>query len=280
MEHQAFRKGGEIVGLEILGTTMYTCVVLIVNLQMALSINYFTYIQHLFIWGSVLFWYLFLLGYGAMSPTISSTAFMVFIEACAPSPSFWLVTLFVSIATLFPFFTYSAVQRRFFPMCHQMIQLMSFSGNLEDPEYCQMVRRRSSTPTNVGYTARFKAKSKSFQEEPWGADFRLETFFPTVFGSWICRAIQRENTICFTNPFMYIFASTNPSQVRDTNTSLRQLQRQVCIWLCMLNARRDLDRSGKRGKMLGIRYVSNWVESCSCRVFEYGGRIRFFSNGN
>lgn len=177
MEHQAFRKGGEIVGLEILGTTMYTCVVLIVNLQMALSINYFTYIQHLFIWGSVLFWYLFLLGYGAMSPTISSTAFMVFIEACAPSPSFWLVTLFVSIATLFPFFTYSAVQRRFFPMCHQMIQLMSFSGNLEDPEYCQMVRRRSSTPTNVGYTARFEAKSKSFEGEPWGADFRLETFF-------------------------------------------------------------------------------------------------------
>ncbi|KAI8528726.1 hypothetical protein RHMOL_Rhmol12G0169700 [Rhododendron molle] len=166
MEHQAFRKGGEIVGLEILGTTMYTCVVLIVNLQMALSINYFTYIQHLFIWGSVLFWYLFLLGYGAMSPTISTTAFMVFIEACAPSPSFWLVTLFVSIATLFPFFTYSAVQRRFFPMCHQMIQLMSFSGHLEDPEYCQMVRQRSSTPTNVGYTARFEAKSKSFEEEP------------------------------------------------------------------------------------------------------------------
>lgn len=26
---------------------------------------------------------------------------------------------------------------------------------------------------------------------------------------------------------MYIFASTNPSQVQDTNTSLRQLQRQV-----------------------------------------------------
>lgn len=166
MEHQAFRKGGEIVGLEILGTTMYSCVVVIVNLQMALSINYFTYIQHLFIWGSILFWYLFLLGYGAMDPTISTTAFMVFIEACAPSPSFWLVTLFVSIATLFPFFTYSALQRRFFPMCHQMIQLMSFHGHVEDPEYCEMVRQRSSSPTLVGCTARFEAKSMSFEGEP------------------------------------------------------------------------------------------------------------------
>lgn len=169
MEQQAFRKNGQVVGLEILGTAMYTCVVLVVNFQMALSINYFTYIQHLFIWGSILCWYLFALGYGAMDPYISTSAFMVFIEACAPSPSFWLVSVFILVSTLFPYFTYAAIQMRFYPMYHQMIQMMSFNGQSEDPEYCNMVRQRSLTPTTVGYTARFERKSSQsieYVEEP------------------------------------------------------------------------------------------------------------------
>ncbi|KAE8721534.1 putative phospholipid-transporting ATPase 8 [Hibiscus syriacus] len=56
MQHQAFRKGGEVAGLEVLGVTMYTCVVWVVNCQMASSITYFTYIQHLFIWGGIILW--------------------------------------------------------------------------------------------------------------------------------------------------------------------------------------------------------------------------------
>ncbi|XP_027122833.1 putative phospholipid-transporting ATPase 9 isoform X1 [Coffea arabica] len=124
LEDQAFRRSGEVVGLEILGATMYTCVVWVVNCQMALSINYFTYIQHLFIWGGIALWYIFLLAFGAMDPSISTTAFMVFIEACAPSPSFWLVLPLVLFVALLPYFTYTAIQMHFFPMSHQMIQLM------------------------------------------------------------------------------------------------------------------------------------------------------------
>ncbi|GLT55312.1 hypothetical protein SLA2020_284470 [Shorea laevis] len=125
MEHQAFRKGGEVVGFEILGTTMYTCVVWVVNCQMALSINYFTYVQHLFIWGGIIFWYLFLLAYGAMDPNISTTAY-------------------------------------------KMIQWIRRDGQTHDPEYCDMVRQRSLRPTTVGYTARFGASSKRFEEKPEG----------------------------------------------------------------------------------------------------------------
>ncbi|KAA8530237.1 hypothetical protein F0562_004946 [Nyssa sinensis] len=54
--HQAFRRDGQVVDFEVLGVTMYTCVVWVVNCQMALSINYFTWIQHFFIWGSIAFW--------------------------------------------------------------------------------------------------------------------------------------------------------------------------------------------------------------------------------
>ncbi|KAH1131317.1 hypothetical protein J1N35_002695 [Gossypium stocksii] len=161
MQHQAFRKGGEVVGLEILGTTMYTCVVWVVNCQMALSISYFTYIQHLFIWGSIILWYIFLMAYGAMDPSISTTAYKVFIESCAPAGMYWLLTLLVLISSLLPYFIYSAIQVRFFPSYHQMIQWIRSDGQSDDPEYCHMVRQRSLRPTTVGYTARLEAKSRS-----------------------------------------------------------------------------------------------------------------------
>ncbi|MBA0821245.1 hypothetical protein Goarm_018114 [Gossypium armourianum] len=160
-QHQAFRKGGEVVGLEILGTTMYTCVVWVVNCQMTLSISYFTYIQHLFIWGSIVLWYIFLMAYGAMAPSISTTAYKVFIESCAPAGMYWLLTLLVLISSLLPYFIYSAIQVRFFPSYHQMIQWIRSDGQSDDPEYCHMVRQRSLRPTTVGYTARLEAKSRS-----------------------------------------------------------------------------------------------------------------------
>ncbi|KAE8688963.1 putative phospholipid-transporting ATPase 11 [Hibiscus syriacus] len=168
MQHQAFRKGGEVAGLEVLGATMYTCVVWVVNCQMALSITYFTYIQHLFIWGGIILWYIFLMAYGAMDPNISTTAYKVFIEACAPAGSFWLLTLLVLVTSLLPYFAYSAIQIRFFPMYHQMIQWIRSDGQSDDPEYCHIVRQRSLRHTTVGYTARFEAKSRSSEERGEG----------------------------------------------------------------------------------------------------------------
>ncbi|XP_057738424.1 putative phospholipid-transporting ATPase 9 isoform X2 [Arachis stenosperma] len=160
IEYQAFRKGGEVAGLEELGATMYTCVVWVVNCQMALSINYFTYIQHIFIWGGILLWYLFLLAYGAMDPTLSTTAYKVFVEACAPAPSYWLITLLVLLASLLPYFVYASIQMRFFPMFHQMIQWIRSDGQATDPEYVNIVRQRSIRHTTVGFTARFQASQR------------------------------------------------------------------------------------------------------------------------
>ena len=157
LEHQAFRKGGEVVDLEVLGATMYTCVVWVVNCQMALSISYFTLIQHMFIWGGIALWYLFLLAYGAITPTLSTSAFMVFVEGLAPAPAYWIITLFIVVATLLPCFIYLAIQMRFFPMHHNMIQWMRFDGHADDPEYCQVVRQRSVRPTTVGVSARVDA---------------------------------------------------------------------------------------------------------------------------
>lgn len=128
LEPQAFHQDGQVADRAILGPIMYTCIVWIVNLQMALSISYFTLIQHLFIWGSTAFWYLFLLAYGAISPARSTNAYKVFVEALGPSPTLWVTTLFVVVTTLIPYFAYSAIQIRFFPMYHETIQGMRRTG--------------------------------------------------------------------------------------------------------------------------------------------------------
>ncbi|KAL8139534.1 hypothetical protein V2J09_005555 [Rumex salicifolius] len=150
----AFNSTGKTSDFEILGATMYTCVVWVVNIQMTLYVNYFTLIQHIVIWGSIAVWYLFMLAYGAINPELSTTAYKVFLEALAPSPLYWLVVLFVVITCLVPYCCYAAIQMRFFPMYHNMIQWIRLEGRAEDPEYCSMVRQRSIRNTTVGYTAR------------------------------------------------------------------------------------------------------------------------------
>ncbi|CAL5197273.1 unnamed protein product [Lathyrus oleraceus] len=159
MELQAFDSEGRTAGNDILGTTMYTCVVWVVNLQMAVAISYFTLIQHFFIWGSIFFWYIFLLIYGEVPQKISENAYKVFLETLAPSPSYWIVTFFVVISTLIPYFSYKAIQMRFFPMYHEMVQWIRYEGKTEDPEYCDMVQTRLSQQTTFGSTARLAAKA-------------------------------------------------------------------------------------------------------------------------
>jgi len=122
--NQAFRRDGKAVDFEILGVTMYTCVVWTVNCQMALSINYFTWIQHFFIWGSIAFWY-------------------VFVEACAPSGLYWLVTLLVVVCVLLRYFSYRSFQSRFLPMYHNIIQREQVEGieiGLSDDELPKQFR--------------------------------------------------------------------------------------------------------------------------------------------
>ncbi|KAL1357392.1 hypothetical protein HN51_009311 [Arachis hypogaea] len=163
MEIQAFDEGGRTAGRDILGATMYTCVVWVVNLQMALAVNYFTLIQHVLIWGSIVIWYIFLLTYGAMASSFSGNAYHVFVETLAPTPCYWLLIFFVVITTLVPYFTFSALQMRFFPMYHEIVQWLRHKGKTNDPEFCAMVRQSSLRPTTVGSTARRAAKTNSLR---------------------------------------------------------------------------------------------------------------------
>ncbi|MCO5583198.1 hypothetical protein L7F22_037106 [Adiantum nelumboides] len=162
---QAFRHDGQTPEFQVFGATMYTAIIWVVNGQLALTTSYFTCIQHLFIWGSVGLWYLFLLVYGLLSPATSTTAYHVLIEALAPSPRFWIATLLVTVACLFPYFAYVVFRRRFSPMDHHILQeMMYLSKHVADPEMWSQERMKAVERATYGFTARVEARIRHIRE--------------------------------------------------------------------------------------------------------------------
>ncbi|MCO5593988.1 hypothetical protein L7F22_048007 [Adiantum nelumboides] len=154
LKHQAFRKGGQVAGLAVLGTTLYTCVVWTVNCQLVIFTKHFTWVQHACIWSSILFWYIFLIAYGFFPPTISTTAYKIFIEVCAPSPLYWLIILLVCASALIPSFVYKAFQNTFCPIDDQIIQEFSHMKKDRDSTWLTKVMENKTFPVNVGISAK------------------------------------------------------------------------------------------------------------------------------
>ncbi|KAH7416452.1 hypothetical protein KP509_14G092100 [Ceratopteris richardii] len=165
--HQAFRKGGQVSGLAVLGTTLYTSVIWTVNCQLVLFTRHFTWVQHACIWGSILLWYIFVIAYGFFPPTISTTAYKVFLEICAPSPLYWFIVLLVCIAGLLPSFIYKAFQNTFYPIDDQIIQEFSHQRKDSDSTWLSKVMENKTFQVNVGVTA--KAQQKAFQSDRVGS---------------------------------------------------------------------------------------------------------------
>ncbi|KAG0583093.1 hypothetical protein KC19_3G108700 [Ceratodon purpureus] len=157
-EIEAYRKDGQLAGIEELGAAMYTCVVWVVNVQVALALSYFTWIQHVFIWGSVALWYLFLVVYGAINPTLSTTAYKVFVETLVDSPMYWFITILVPIACVLPYCVYQGYQRMFHPMDHHLIQEIHYlQKHITEPEMYKQERKKAVQKTHQGFSSRVQA---------------------------------------------------------------------------------------------------------------------------
>lgn len=156
----AFRQGGEVVDIAHLGVITYSSVVWTVNCQIALIITHFTWIQHIFIWGSILSWYIFLLLYGALPPIYSNREYKLLVEAVGPAPMYWIVVLLVVVISLLPYFIYMVIQRSFFPMDDHVIQEMKYGGRkaVVDDETWLREKQSSRKATHIGLSSRVDAK--------------------------------------------------------------------------------------------------------------------------
>ncbi|KAJ6307875.1 hypothetical protein OIU76_017625 [Salix suchowensis] len=161
----AFRQEGHVADITQFGAIMYTCIIWTVNCQIALIITHFTWIQHLFIWGSVLLWYIFALAYGALPPDYSQRGFNILTESIGAAPLYWVATFLVTIAALLPYFTHIAVQSLLSPMDDHIIREMKH-GKKDVTENQMWLReqRNSQRSTQVGFSARVDARIRSFKE--------------------------------------------------------------------------------------------------------------------
>lgn len=157
--NQAFRDGGETADMAAVGTTMFTGIIWAVNLQIALTMSHFTWIQHLFVWGSISFWYVFLILYGFVSPLYSGNAFRILLEQLAPAPIFWTTTILVTVACNIPYLAHIAYQRLVNPMDHHVIQEMKyFEKDVADHKMWMREKTKAREKTKIGFSARVDAK--------------------------------------------------------------------------------------------------------------------------
>lgn len=161
---QAFRIGGQTADLSAVGTVMMTCVIWAVNIQIALTMSHFTWIQHFFICGSILTWYLFLMAYGEMSFALEVNAFKIFSEILAPAPIYWTTTLLVTVVCNLPYLIHITFQRSFNPLDHHIIQeIKYYRKDIEDGHMWSRERSKARQKTKIGFSARVDAKIRQLR---------------------------------------------------------------------------------------------------------------------
>lgn len=76
----------------------------IANLQLAVIIQYWTWIHHLAIWGSIVVYILFLLVLSAFPVSWAGEGYGIFQGIVAKAPSFYVMVLLLTVAALLPDF--------------------------------------------------------------------------------------------------------------------------------------------------------------------------------
>ncbi|KAI4325343.1 hypothetical protein MLD38_030753 [Melastoma candidum] len=158
---QPFQSGGQTADMMTVGTAMFTCIVWVVNCQIALTMSHFTWIQHFVIWGSIGFWYVFLLIYGMLPPQLTGNVYQILVEVLAPAPSFWAVTLLATVASIMFYFAHLSAQRCFNPMDHHVIQEIKYlKRDVWDKIMWRRERSKARQETKIGFTARVDARMR------------------------------------------------------------------------------------------------------------------------
>lgn len=129
----------------LIGTTMYTVIVFVINFILfsavqvssslcfasppgslipsflILSLQYWTWIHHLAVWGEVAAWFIYLVVWGSLPASISGGSYKLFFHLVTV-PSYYLIVLLALVAALLPDFILRASKRfYFFSLVHRNI---------------------------------------------------------------------------------------------------------------------------------------------------------------
>ncbi|CAI5467554.1 unnamed protein product [Closterium sp. Yama58-4] len=158
---QASLPSGKLPEMNGLSATLMTGVVVAVNFQIALITEHWTWITHLFIWGSIAVWYLFLGVYSYFGPDWSTDYYYIFSEVLAPSALYWLTgLLLLPVMAVLPYFVFRGVESRIAPPDQQIVQ--EIVRLKQDEEAAKAAVAPPLAP--VGFTAAVEAVSKRLRK--------------------------------------------------------------------------------------------------------------------
>eukprot|EP00095_Tigriopus_kingsejongensis_P007761 maker-scaffold154_size301342-snap-gene-0.15 protein:Tk07761 transcript:maker-scaffold154_size301342-snap-gene-0.15-mRNA-1 annotation:"isoform e" len=105
---------GNSGGYLVLGNIVYTMVVITVCLKCGLEMDSWPYLTHIAIWGSIGFWFLFLVAYSHFWPALPVAANMAGMAAILfKTPIFWACFVLVPLTTLLPDISYKILRFHF-----------------------------------------------------------------------------------------------------------------------------------------------------------------------
>lgn len=118
----ADRSSGNILDLYSIGTTLYSTIVLSVNIQLALVLDHWTIFHHISIWGTLFLWFLYLIVYGYLPPDISQETYLLFTSIIAGCPKYWLTLVLVTVCAVLPDFFIRQIHHYVSPADHRILQ--------------------------------------------------------------------------------------------------------------------------------------------------------------
>ncbi|XP_067662836.1 probable phospholipid-transporting ATPase IA [Haliotis asinina] len=112
-----------------MGNFVYTYVVVTVCLKAGLETSAWTWLTHLAIWGSIICWFLFLVVYSHVFPTVNLAPEMLGMDSHVYGCSvFWLGLVIIPFASLLRDFTWKVVRRTYFKTQRQYVQEMELAN--------------------------------------------------------------------------------------------------------------------------------------------------------
>ncbi|EFJ44459.1 hypothetical protein VOLCADRAFT_95397 [Volvox carteri f. nagariensis] len=119
-------KDGLTYDWQMVGATVYTGIIMTVNLKIALRTRYWTWINHVCIWASIALWWPYVIGYSALFEVVpvAGAADMSGVALdMMGGPHFWLTSIMlVPAISLLPDIAHMAFQRTFAPKPFQIYQ--------------------------------------------------------------------------------------------------------------------------------------------------------------
>eukprot|EP01065_Artemidia_motanka_P046806 TRINITY_DN717_c1_g1_i7.p1 TRINITY_DN717_c1_g1~~TRINITY_DN717_c1_g1_i7.p1 ORF type:complete len:1201 (+),score=459.37 TRINITY_DN717_c1_g1_i7:347-3949(+) len=115
-EQENVLPSGRDYGLFHNGTLVFTLIMMVVSLKLAIEIESWTWLHHFSVWGSIVFYFLFMLIYGEGETTTVSYKMVRTMQDLFQWPGFWLMLVLGTVASLLRDLTVKYAEHNVYPL--------------------------------------------------------------------------------------------------------------------------------------------------------------------